>query len=61
VPEEFFEMLAISQQMEFDEQPDYKWLKHLLQKVIKRQYSIKKITDIDIINNNNEKVTKKHH
>ena len=41
--------------MKFEEKPDYPYLKSLLQKVIKKNYAhVKKIKDIDIMNNNFE-------
>jgi len=41
--------------LKFEEAPDYKYLKKLLQKVIKKNYpDIKRMKDIDIINNNCE-------
>jgi hypothetical protein len=52
-------MLSLAQRLNFDEEPDYKYLKSLLQKVIKKHYSIKKIGDIDIIRNNNEDTPKR--
>lgn len=54
VPQQLFDMLTYCVSLKFQDQPDYKYLKSMLQKVIKKFYSIKKITDIDIVNNNFE-------
>lgn len=51
-------MLSYCQRLGFEDEPDYKYLKSLLQKVIKKNYSIKKMSDIDIIKNNNEESPK---
>lgn len=59
VPKEFFGMLSHCQKLKFEDEPDYKYLKTQLQKILKKNYSIKKMSDIDIIKNNNEET--KHH
>ena len=62
VPKEFFEILLYAQQLKFEKESDYKHLKSLLNKVIKRHYKIKKMADINILMNNFEdkKQTQSH-
>ena len=49
-------MLAHCQKLKFEDEPDYKYLKMQLQKILKKNYTIKKMSDIEIINNNNEEM-----
>lgn len=51
-------MLENCQNLKFDERPDYKYMKSLLQKIIKKSYNIKRMSEIDILKNNNEEIKK---
>lgn len=55
IPGEIRQMLQYTQHLAFEDRPDYKYLKSLLQKVLKKNYpQLKKMQDIDILSNNNE-------
>ncbi|CDW79713.1 serine threonine protein kinase [Stylonychia lemnae] len=58
VPVEIFQMLSYCQELQFDDKPNYTYLKKLLQEAIKRNYSIRRINDIDLLKNNNEESKK---